>query len=327
MKIVSPMSTGNGAYVVHQALARGIQGYTLKGYNPYWTLLPPVLPFIVKCGEADIVHTTPDYGFFAKQKNIPLVITFHNFILDQFMMAYSSAAQQIHYKTDLRYFIRKSLAMASVVTSVSQFTADLAKNELGFGNEIKVIYNGVDEALFIPKKKIGREKIRVLFSGNLIRRKGADLLSAIAERLDSGIEIVYTKGLRTKNSLSELPNLKSIGSIPFSQMPEVYQSADILLFPTVREGLPLAVIEAMACGLPVVATNCSSLPELIIEGKGGYLCKLGNVDEFAERINELASSLSLRCEMGEFNRAQVEERFTFRRMVDDYRNLFEQLLS
>jgi len=327
MNIFSPMATGNGAYVVHEALAHGMQGYNLYDYNPYWTLLPPLLPFVFGDNKADIIHTTPDYGCFAKLKNTPLVITCHNLVLDQFMMAYSSFAQRIHYKTDLRYFTKKSLALASVVTSVSQFTADLVRKELGYGGEIKVIYNGVDENLFCPAKKPSAKKVKVLFSGNLTRRKGADLLPLIAKRLDPGIEILYTKGLRTKNSLPDLPNLKNVGTIPFSEMPRVCQDADILLFPTVREGLPLAVIEAMACGLPVVSTDCSSLPELIIDGKGGYLCDMGNVNEFAARINELAGSPGLRRDMGQFNRERVEEKFTLQRMVDDYRNMFEQILG
>ena len=123
------------------------------------------------------------------------------------------------------------------------------------------------------------------------------------------------------------PNLKNIGAVPYSYMPKVYQDADILLFPTVREGFGLAAAEAMACGLPVVATNCSSLPELISEGKGGYLCELGNADKFAAKINELAASPALRREMGEFNRTRVEEKFTISRMVKEYQQLFEEAIS
>ncbi len=160
MKILSPMATGNGAYIVHQALARKIKGYQLHGYNPYSTLFPPCLPLLTHGMMADIVHTTPDYGFFFEKKNTPLVLTFHNYFLDQFMMAYSSMAQKIHYRTDLRHFTRKSLTIATVVTSVSRFTADLVRDDLGFRGEIKVIYNGVDQEMFRPEERLPRKKIR-----------------------------------------------------------------------------------------------------------------------------------------------------------------------
>ena len=89
----------------------------------------------------------------------------------------------------------------------------------------------------------------------------------------------------------------------------------------------LAAAEAMSCGLPVVASNCSSLPELIDDGKGGFLCPVGDVEAFAEKINLLADSPKLRHEMGEYNRSKVEELFTVERMVNEYKDLFEQVLS
>lgn len=106
-------------------------------------------------------------------------------------------------------------------------------------------------------------------------------------------------------------------------MPEIYQDADILLFPTVREGFGLAAAEAMASGIPVVTTNCSALPELVHHGKGGYLCSIGNVDDYAKRINFLASSPEIRKKMGEYNRQRIEENFTLSIMINRYEKLFD----
>ncbi len=77
----------------------------------------------------------------------------------------------------------------------------------------------------------------------------------------------------------------------------------------------------------MVATNCSSLPELVDEGKGGFLCGLGDVNEFAAKINLLAENEGLRREMGAYNRVKVEEMFTLNRMVFEYKELFEGLLA
>jgi glycosyltransferase involved in cell wall biosynthesis len=72
-----------------------------------------------------------------------------------------------------------------------------------------------------------------------------------------------------------------------------------------------------------VCTNGSSLPELVVNGHGGFLCASGDVEEFAERIVRLGADAALRERMGEFNRARILEKFTAGRMADDYCRLYE----
>jgi len=324
------MGTGSGAYVVHKLLESRISGYQVIPYNPYRTLFPPSLLLLGRFKCASLVHTTPDYAIFNAQKNIPLVLTFHGYALDRFLLDFSSTLQNIHCKTDLKLFTKLSVRKADCITAVSQFTADLVKQDLKIEGNIRIIYNGVDHILFTPGKQNHLQqakRINVLFCGKLTKRKGAQWLVSIADRLDHNIHILYTSGLRQTKTLIEHPQLACLGNVPYHKMPSIYQNADILLFPTVREGFGMAAAEAMACGLPVVATNCSSLPELIDDGKGGFLCPLGDVDAFAEKINLLADNPKLRREMGDYNRAKVEKMFTLDRMVGEYQQLFEEVLS
>jgi glycosyltransferase involved in cell wall biosynthesis len=88
----------------------------------------------------------------------------------------------------------------------------------------------------------------------------------------------------------------------------------------------MAVAEAMACGLPVVASNCSSITELIEDGQGGFLCPVGDMDAFAERINLLAASIELRRAMGDFNREKVARDFSLEKMVGAYERLFSRVM-
>lgn len=327
-RIISPLATGNGAYIVHSNLQKHIEGYTVCPFNPYLTLFPLSLFPIGRKTKADIIHTTPDYALFHKKRNVPLIVTFHNYTLDQYMRLYSSWFQNFHYQTDLKWFTKKAVRVADEITAVSKFTANLAKNDLGLDKNIRVIYNGVDESLFKPirKTELPKNKIKILFSGNLSSRKGVQWLLPILEKLNSNISIVYTSGLRGTKGLVQHPRLKNVGRVEYKDMPQLYQSMDILLFPTVREGFGLAAAEAMSCGLPVVATNCSSLPELIDHGKGGFLCGLGDVDDFAKKINKLAENSQLRKEMGGYNREKVERMFTLKRMVSEYQNLFDEVI-
>lgn len=328
MNIISPMATGNGAYVVHRLIEKGIPGYRVAPYNPWRTLFPPLVSAAGRSHRADLIHTTPDYAIWSMRRDIPSVITLHNYVLDPFMSAYSSTLQRLHYRTDLRWFTRRAIERASVVTAVSQFTADLAASDLGADRDVQVIYNGIDEKTFSPSASVlSKGKVSVLISGNVSERKGRQWIIPIADRLNEGIEIVYTKGLRTKAALPAHPRLRCVGNVPYEQMPELYRQADLLLLATVREGLPMAVLEAMSCGLPVVATRCSSLPELIDDDSNGYLCELGDVDDFAETINRLADSPAARKVAGQSNRARIEQDFTLDRMVTKYRTLFEQVLQ
>jgi len=327
MRILSPMAYGNGAHVVHKLLENNLKGYTVCNYNPNYDFFPFVLPFVCNLTSADIIHTTPNHGLFFHKRKIPLVLTFHGFVHDSATQHHSTFLQRIHHRTDMLYFTKKSLEVAHSITAVSKFTAELIRQEFNYQKEIKVIYNGIDTNRFRPVSKKQNANIKVLFCGNLTRRKGAHLLPYIAELLQENITIQFTRGLRGKHKKIPSPILQDMGSINHREIDKLYQQADILIFPTVREGFGLAAAEAMACGLPVVATNCSSIPELVVDGKGGYLCELGNIQEFAERINQLADSVQMRKEMGQFNRHRIEQKFTLQGMVGNYRTLFEEVLS
>jgi glycosyltransferase involved in cell wall biosynthesis len=328
VKIICPMPVGNGAFIAHQLLAERIPGYAMRPYHPAWTMLPFLLPLIGD-READILHTVPDYALFFHRRGMPMVLTFQNYVLDKAMRHYSSALQYCHYQTDLKWFTRLALRRASVVTAVSRYTAELVRRDLGYDGEIRCIYNGVDTGRFHPGKQRpqSRGPIKVLFCGNLSRRKGAHLLPDIARRLQSDIQILYTRGLRAHSPLPALPNLIDLGMIRHADMPELMRSVHLLLFPTFREGFGLVAAEAMATGLPVIATNCSSLPELVEDGRGGYLCAPGDVAAFADRISQLAENPGLRNEMGEYNRARAERLFSLDRIVRQYQALFEEIKS
>jgi glycosyltransferase involved in cell wall biosynthesis len=321
--IASPMCRGNGAHVIHKQLEQALAGYRVLSYHPLWTLFPICLPMVAPLRGAGLVHTSPDYAAFFARRGLPLVVTFHNYVLDPFMQTYSSKLQRMHYATSLRWFTQWAVKRADAVTAVSRFTASLVRCDLGYTGPLAVIYDGVDTAHFRPA---GRTRhpgdIRVFFSGNLTTRKGAQWLTPIVQRLQPNIRLFYTAGLRTRTRLPAAPNLIPVGRVPYPDMPRRYREMDILVMPTVREGFGMAVVEAMACGLPVVASDCSSIPELLDDGKGGYLCPVGDVAAFADRINMLAQSQKLRREMGDYNRAKAIETFGLEKMIAAYRHLF-----
>ncbi len=328
MNIISPMPGGNGACVVHRQLEMRLPGYRLRRYSPWWTLLPVTLPWFARGRRIDLVHTELNYACFLKRPGVPLVATAHGYSLDPFLASYASPLQRLHYRTDLRWFLEASLRVADRVTAVSRFVADRLRSHPGCPAEIPVIYNGVDERRFRPAAAVpsGRRRaFRILFCGKLTRKKGADTMVPLANRLGAGYEIWYVGGGTLPGGAAGSASLVAMGVVPYERMHELYTSVDVLFIPSVREGCPLAVLEAMACGLPVVGNDCSGIPELVKEGEGGFLSEIGRIDRYAEAFERLRDDPRLCRRMGAFNRARVEERFTLARMAEQYRRLFESL--
>ena len=326
LAVLSPMPTGSGSIVVHRMLEQHLPGYRVEPYSPWWTLFPPGLAWFSRQKSA-LIHTGVDYGAFLDRPSRPLIVTFHNYVLDRFMRQFSSRLQWLHYRSDLRLFTRLSLRHAAAVTAVSEATACLVREDLGYKGEIIVIPNGIDASMFRPTVGPVHSDFTALFSGNFTRRKGVHLLPGIAARLQRGHTIVCVGAQDTAQPLPQDSHIRFEKRVPYDRMPGFYTSCDALLLPTAREGMSLAVLEGMACGLPVVATDCPSMREVIEDGKGGFLCPAGDEAAFAERLQRLASQPGLRAEMGAFNRNRILARHDVMFMVERYQKLFRNLDS
>ncbi len=327
MRILSPMPRDNGACVVHEQLEASLPEYHVNSYSPWWTLAPITLPWVSSTRQADLIHTELNYACFFKRPGVPLVATAHGYSLDAFLAPYSSPLQRLHYRTDLRWFVERSLATADRVTAVSQYLAEKLQQHMQCPTDIQVIYNGIDETRFQPllSKPHQRQPFRILFCGKLTRKKGADMIVPLARMLGSDFEIHYVGGGELNTTGIGAGRVIALGQTAYNKMHELYHSVDALFVPSVREGFGLSIAEAMASGLPVVANNCSAIPELVRDGDGGFLCEIGQIKQYAEAFRKLMDAPQLCRSMGEFNRVQVEEKFTLSRMVNQYQDLFESV--
>ena len=275
--------------------------------------------------KCDLVHTTDETGsnFFIKNK--PFVVTCLHSPLDNYYYKYCSTKQKLFYKFYLYRAMKKSFSKANKIIAISEYTKKSIEKTFAH-LDVKVIYNGIDINKFKPKSNNRHDgKIRLFFVGNLIKRKGADLLPLIIERLNKNFELYYTSGLRSKKTFKQ-ELMFSLGKLDEKELIKEYQKCDILLFPSRLEGFGYAVAEAMACGKPIVTTNCSSLPELVINNKGGFLCEIDNVNNFVEKIKTLSENKYLMKKMGQFNRRRIVEKFNLKKMGKEYKQLYDELL-
>jgi glycosyltransferase involved in cell wall biosynthesis len=106
-----------------------------------------------------------------------------------------------------------------------------------------------------------------------------------------------------------------------------YAFFDALLLPSANEGTPVVAIEALAAGLPVVATDVGGVGDVVEDGVDGFLVAAGDVDALADRLQRLAADPGLRQRLGEAGAERVPERYAVERLVDDMDGLYRELLA
>ncbi|MFZ5722411.1 MAG: glycosyltransferase family 4 protein [Pseudomonadota bacterium] len=323
----SVLPQGNGAFIVHRALAEGLRSYELRGLNP-WLASVPGLPYPAMrrwLRAADVLHLPAEFGVVPLASPPRRVVTLHGYYIDDEHLRRSTSAQRLYYRQILRRTIPAAVSGADRVVVVSHFLADmLAREGLTGHAPVEVIHNGIDTGRFAPVPGRDDRPLRVLFVGNPTRNKGFHLLAAIAGKLPPGVELWFTRGMRRQVHRTA-PGLHALAPVPYDRMHEVYQQADVLFFPTFREGFGLCVAEAMACGLPVVSTRCSAIPELLDEGRGGFLLPPDDMAGMVAALNRLLGDAALRAAMGAHNRERAVRDFSLPRMLREYRELFADL--
>ncbi len=176
---------------------------------------------------------------------------------------------------------------------------------------------GVDTRLFTPASgSVLEERLfRVLFAGRLELVKGVPyLLSAwnLARLPASELWLVGTMlpEMRPILSRSSPPSVRVLPCVPRSGLAAIYRSADVLVLPSVNEGFGLVLLEAMACGLPVIATVNSGAPDCVVEGRNGFVVPIRDPESIAARLRWLHEHRQECRMMGREARRRVEDQFT-----------------
>jgi glycosyltransferase involved in cell wall biosynthesis len=110
-------------------------------------------------------------------------------------------------------------------------------------------------------------------------------------------------------------------------VPELLPGFDVACLSSVYEGVPITLVEAMAAGLPVVATDCGSVAATVEDGVQGYVVPVGDVEVFADRLRTLARDPVLRSRLGRSGRARVEAEFPIEATARGYQGLLTELLA
>jgi glycosyltransferase involved in cell wall biosynthesis len=215
--------------------------------------------------------------------------------------------------------------------------------ELGVKEEaIDVIPNGVDvrefgrerSSKFRDRYGVSDEAFLVLFVGRLHEQKGVEVLLRAAERLKD-VDVYFLvvgsghKEREYKNLAQEL-QLKNVfftGEIGREEVLVAFASSDVFVLPSIFEGMPYVVLEAMASGRPVVASNLPGLSEVIAEGGNGVLFDTGSDKDLAKAVLHLKENRSMTRSMGEASRRLAEDLFDWREVFGKTMDTYREILG
>lgn len=205
---------------------------------------------------------------------------------------------------------------------------------------VRLIENGVENVFLEVHKRRGEKKsdseVKVLTIGSLIPRKGIDqIIGAMAQavnRENVRLSIIGTGPEaaalnRMAEDLGLARNVRFIGQVAASEIPNTLADADVFVLASHSEGRPNVILEAMAAGLPVIATNIDGNKELITHNENGLLFQDGAVEELARHIECLSRDVELRDKLGGNGRRFIlEHGLTWSNAANRYSELYSSLI-
>jgi glycosyltransferase involved in cell wall biosynthesis len=225
--------------------------------------------------------------------------------------------------------------LATCVVAVSDSVADYLVCHDGVPEEkIRRIHNAIDDRFFSCQPSSGGDRFRIVVVGRLVPVKGIDvLLEAVAPLLRSDPEVSVTvvgDGPERGRLEQFAADLRISSSVEFpgyrADIAGLLEKADVFVLPSWSEGLPLALAEAMAAGIPVIATRVGGVPEVVPEWAGEWLVPAGDPSALLGAVGRMRGlDPARRRELGERLRDHADGEYSSRRYVAEMGSLYDEL--
>ncbi len=217
-----------------------------------------------------------------------------------------------------------TMGRAARIVVIGTFWRQFLVQDLGIdAGKVVIVPNGVPLPSMPRSAQASDRPIdapcRILYLGALGRRKGtSDLLQALASPRLCTMQwdaVIAGNGdvdsfRKEAEALSLADRVRFPGWVGPEDAQALLASADIFVLPSYNEGLPVAVLEAMAAGVPVVTTRVGAIPDLGIDGEAGFMIDPGSIEHLADRLAVLVENPALRVQFGNAGRRRIESSFT-----------------
>ncbi len=318
----------------HRALERGVKAELIRCQGRAdWQCLRDIRR-LARAHSIDLIHTHGYkgnlYGYVAaRREGKPIVATCHNWLAGGAALAAYNFLDRIV----LRRF--------DAVSAVSQAIADRLLS-LGVRRErITVIPNGIDvrsfavEAQSYPPAVQKREEQVIGMVARLDLQKGFEYLLRSMGTLRSSFPrarlLIVGEG-PDRAGIEGMVSRQGLGGVVTlagrqTDMPGVYAGIDIFVLPSLNEGLPMTLLEAMAASKPVIATRVGAVPAVITDDQTGLLIEPGDEAGLTNALSRLLADPQLCRRLGQKARAHVEQHYSAAAMIQKYRALYHEVLA
>jgi glycosyltransferase involved in cell wall biosynthesis len=317
-----------------------IKNIKVKGLSWYLTQkkVEQLINKLYDEGKMDIVEAPDWTGFTAFVKpECPLIIRLNG------SDTYFCHLEKRKVKWSNRFLEKRALKKADGIIAVSAFTGRLTSQLFRLKQDFTVIPNSVDLQQFQPIS-VATKPNTILYFGTLIRKKGLlelpVIFNEVIKKQPDAKLILVGKDSGDKQSGSNstwelmrplftseaLRNTEYHGAVPYSEIKQHIAQAAVCVFPTFAEALPVSWIESMAMEKAIVASNIGWAPEVIDDGKNGFLVHPEEHGIFANRILNLLEDELLRKEMGMEARKKVARKFSIEKVAEQSAILYEKFL-
>lgn len=203
--------------------------------------------------------------------------------------------------------------------------------------KVIAIYNGVETGKFkneISKKNYSNMKVQVVFVGGLSKNKGVfDIIQAARLIQNNQVHFLFV-GKGDTGEFKEHARFKSVdgkvkftGEISEDEKIKLLSESDIFVLPSYAEGQPVAILEAMSAGLPIISSSVGSIPEIVRDGENGFLIEPGDIKNLAGKIKLLAKNLEIRKSISINNYKIARERYDIQRVFTEIDMVYRDLIQ
>jgi glycosyltransferase involved in cell wall biosynthesis len=219
---------------------------------------------------------------------------------------------------------------AVVVVFTDEQRSDVASRYGINPARIRVIPNGVDENFRYSEPRLPHPRPRLLFVGRLTVQKNLPLLFHALDGISDGFETTLVGEGELQDELKatvndlHLRNVRFYGRADGAELRELYRNADVFVLPSEREGMPLVLLEALAMGLPVVATDIPGNREIIFHGQNGALTPLGNPSALRQALLNITGDPDTYRRMSEVSR-RLAEKYSWETAITEFEQLYAKI--